>query len=331
MALTLDAGTLEGLRQQADARLRARGGVGVASLDADALTRRNRRSVRAGAPVTARLVDGTPHSLWVKKVNHAAPELLDDVDALVRRAHDRGDPTRIPRPWAYDPEAGLWLMDRVEGSRALPRFLLLAAGRRHRHLTDRVTQCARWLAGFHALTLEEQGTMAQTAAPILAAMHGGPYTAAEASHADAIVSAVADHPSPVARQHNDFTLRNILWGPRDHIAVVDWDALVHPAFPRVSDVWHDVGAFLVNVDSLTRYAPAVRWSLVDRLQAVFLDAYAEASGIDPVTARVGALLARLRLDLGLVERDLAAIYSGRRGAAFVLAHRRRLLSGHRPQ
>ena len=59
------------LRQQADARLRSRGGVGVASLDADALTRRNRRSVRAGAPVTARLVDGTPHSLWVKKVNHA--------------------------------------------------------------------------------------------------------------------------------------------------------------------------------------------------------------------------------------------------------------------
>ena len=63
----------------------------------------------------------------------------------------------------------------------------------------------------------------------------------------------------LTQTHNDFTLRNILVEKDDDFKIIDWDAMIHPLFPRVASIWNVV---LVQAGN----APGIHYVELDRAE-----------------------------------------------------------------
>jgi hypothetical protein len=316
------------LRDALDDRLgavAATRGAQVKALELAPVARRQRTSVRPGGPATARLDDGRTLRLWAKVLNHPDPALIDLLDDLCARAHAAGRHDLVPRLWALDAETGTALFDRVDGEPMQP-CVARALATRTADASYLADGAALTLARLHGLTVAPGPTLRQLAEPVRAALGASTAHAPHAAALTAHLDALPDTPTPRARLHNDYTLRNLLVAGR-RVRAVDWDALVHPDFPPVADVWHDVAAFVVNLESLRRFAPVLSRRRIATASRAFLATYAAEAGVDPHCARAGVWLARLRLDLGLVERPLDGVYSGIGGGAFVTGHRAALARG----
>jgi hypothetical protein len=127
--------------------------------------------------------------------------------------------------------------------------------------------------------------------------------------------------------HNDFTLRNLLIDDAGAFFVLDWDAMVHPAFSPLSSGWWDVTLFMLNLQSLARFRPAVRASRLRALATAFLSGYLGEDGDTIGRDRAASLLYLFTLRYWYAvgtDRSLARVYRRRLGWRYVRTLRRAL-------
>ena len=136
---------------------------------------------------------------------------------------------------------------------------------------------------------------------------------------------------PIVTPHNDITLRNIFINSAE-FRVLDWDAMVNPAFPRHVICWWDLIKLLMNIESLLRFRPAVNKDQLEVLWNALWRGYADGIGgpsvsLEEFRTTIMFVIA-LRYYIGLERgRPAYRIYRKRMGWRYVRALRGELLLG----
>ena len=144
-------------------------------------------------------------------------------------------------------------------------------------------------------------------------------------------SAIAHAEWPLVTPHNDITLRN-LFIDQDRFHVIDWDAMVHPRFPRQAIVWWDLITLLMNIESLMRFRPLTSREKLRDLCSSLWRGYMDGRpgtqiGLDEFRKSIMFVVV-LRYYCGLgSDRPLYRIYRHNLGWRYSRAVRRRLLAG----
>jgi hypothetical protein len=193
------------------------------------------------------------------------------------------------------------------------------------------------MSNWHAVaSIGKCTTLASTMPAIESALSGSDFTAEEQDrlreHLRGLAGrAIAHAEWPLVTPHNDITLRNVFIED-DRFHVIDWDAMVHPRFPRLAMNWWDLITLLMNIESLMRLRPLTsRKKLRDLCTAVwrgYMDG--RSSGqieLDEFrTSIMFVVVLSYYCGLG-ADRPLSLIYRRNLGWRYSRAVRRRLLAG----
>jgi tRNA A-37 threonylcarbamoyl transferase component Bud32 len=312
-------------------------------VDIAELKRQNSTSSRIGGVISVQATDGSGRgnrvNLWAKKVEEPA-RAFDAIHTLYGLLEKKGIHQPVPKPLFYDPAMGLLFMERIPGRCLLS---VIAAGsvwssaRRFDRYRERLVAIGRWMASWHAVAAVGKSTTLGSMLPAIEGALSGPhFSVAEQNqlreHLRRLAgSAVAHAEWPLVTPHNDITLRN-LFIDEDRFHVIDWDAMVHPRFPRQAIAWWDLITLLMNIESLMRFRPLTsREKLRDLCSSLwrgYMDGRSGVQiGLDEFRKSIMFVVV-LCYYCGLgSDRPLYRIYRHNLGWRYSRAVRRRLLAG----
>jgi len=132
-----------------------------------------------------------------------------------------------------------------------------------------------------------------------------------------------------ARIFNDWTIRNFLIDEKNHIKLVDIDAMVHPDFPEYDIVWNDISSFLLNLESKTKYSPIITKNKIHELESKFLNGYNEKLDDKYSSEEMNCLhyIGVVRFYLGMIERNIEKIFWRWPGYRFINKLKKSLING----
>jgi tRNA A-37 threonylcarbamoyl transferase component Bud32 len=307
------------------------------------LKRQNSTSSRIGGVISVQGTDGSGRgnrvNLWAKKVEEPA-RAFNAIHALYGLLESKGIHQPVPRPLFYDPAMGLLFMERIPGRcllSAIAAGCVWSSDRLFDRYRERLVAIGQWMGNWHSVASVGKSTTLAAMLPALEGGLGGSHFSAEEQnrlreHLRRLAgSAIAHAEWPLVTPHNDITLRN-LFIDQDRFHVIDWDAMVHPRFPRQAIVWWDLITLLMNIESLMRFRPLTsREKLRDLCSSLwrgYLDARPGAQiGLDEFRKSIMFVVV-LRYYCGLgSDRPLYRIYRHNLGWRYSRAVRRRLLAG----
>ncbi len=133
----------------------------------------------------------------------------------------------------------------------------------------------------------------------------------------------------MVKPHNDFALRNIIYSSRNDFMVIDWDALFHKKFTSEASVWNDITSFIITVNSLKRFAPAIRVKNINALTDSFIEGYfGKFNRLKKDDINNYLYLFTLSFYLGIIgDRSLPEIYNSKFGNRFIKKLHQNLLKG----
>jgi len=133
----------------------------------------------------------------------------------------------------------------------------------------------------------------------------------------------------LARTHNDFNLRNVLISANNNYYVIDWDAMIHPAFHDLSPIWIDITKFCISLKSLTRFWPYITNKNVSDFIESFLSGYFKEKSLqNGLQYKYMLWYYTLLFYIGMIgNRSLAEIYKKKSGKKFVSRIKQSLLAG----
>jgi tRNA A-37 threonylcarbamoyl transferase component Bud32 len=302
------------------------------------LKRQNSTSSRIGGVISVQ-GPGNRVNLWAKKVEEPA-RAFDAIHTLYGLLENKGIHQPVPKPLFYDPAMGLLFMERIPGRCLLS---VIAAGcvwssdRLFDRYRERLVAIGRWMGNWHSVASTGKSTTLAAMLPAIEGVLSGSHFSVEEQnrlreHLRRLAgSAIAHAEWPLVTPHNDITLRN-LFIDQDRFHVIDWDAMVHPRFPRQAIVWWDLITLLMNIESLMRFRPLTsREKLRDLCSSLwrgYMDARPGAQiGLDEFRKSIMFVVV-LRYYCGLgSDRPLYRIYRHNLGWRYSRAVRRRLLAG----
>lgn len=309
------------------------------------LRRANQYSSRHGAPVRIDFVlagKRIEKAIWMKQVK-SPREVYHVLSSIYAAAAKRNIEGPIPKPYFYDEEQRLIFMDMVKGDNLGKRTLIYSSTLNflpNRILPHIFSSIGRWLYTYHSTVETGQSAtlnavIAEIRDRLLIDNHFRHFEKSTICRVlDRIVSqTIADTPFPLVRPHNDFTLRNIFISPDCSFHVVDWDAMVHPEFPRQALCWWDLTTLFLNIQSILRIHPATNKHrvriLCDKLLQGYLEHHWNERGIFAEDYRKNILyVLALKYYLGLEsDRPLYQIYNHNMGARYIAKLRKALLEG----
>jgi tRNA A-37 threonylcarbamoyl transferase component Bud32 len=308
------------------------------------LKRQNSTSSRIGGVITVQATDrsgrGNRVNLWAKKVEEPA-RAFDAIHTLYGLLEKKGIQQPVPKPLFYDPAMGLLFMERIPGRCLLS---VIAAGcvwssdRLFDRYRERLVAIGQWLGNCHSVASVGKSTTLASMLPALEGelSRGSHFSLDEQDqlreHLRRLAgSAVAHAEWPLVTPHNDITLRN-LFIDQDRFHVIDWDAMVHPRFPRQAIVWWDLITLLMNIESLMRFRPLTSREKLRDLCSSLWRGYMEGRpgaqiGLDEFRQSIMFVVV-LSYYCGLgSDRPLYRIYRHNLGWRYSRAVRRRLLAG----
>lgn len=120
-------------------------------------------------------------------------------------------------------------------------------------------------------------------------------------------AAVREH--GLVKPHNDLTLRNFLVEPSGHLRIIDFDALVHPAFPDTLPPQRDIAVTAVNIAITAARLPTVTTKYGEKLVGELIQRWAKHLQLDDqhnsVHEQIDGLIR------GDIDRPLHEIYASR--------------------
>lgn len=305
--------------------------------------RQNPTSTRIGGGIAVQGTDrsgrGNRMSLWAKKVEEPALA-FDAINKLYGLLEKNGIHRPVPKPLFYDPATGLVFMERIRGRCLLP---VVAAGcvwssdRRFDGYRELFVAIGRWMSNWHSVASVGKYTTLASMLPAIEGMLGESNFAIEEKnqlreHLQRLGgSAVAHAEWPLVTPHNDITLRNVFIDD-DSFHVIDWDAMVHPSFPRQTILWWDLITLLMNLESLMRFRPLISREKLGDLCSSLWRGYVEGRsstqmGLDEFRSSIMFVVV-LSYYCGVgSDRPLHRIYHHHLGWRYSRAVRRRLLAG----
>lgn len=308
------------------------------------LKRQNSTSSRIGGVISVHGTDGSGRgnrvNLWAKKVEEPA-RAFDAIHTLYGLLENKGIHQPVPKPLFYDPAMGLLFMERIPGRcllSAIAAGCVWSSDRLFDRYRERLVAIGQWMGNWHSVASVGKST---TLAAMLPAIEEGVLSGSHFSvdeqnqlreHLRRLAgSAIAHAEWPLVTPHNDITLRN-LFIDQDRFHVIDWDAMVHPRFPRQAIVWWDLITLLMNIESLMRFRPLTsREKLRDLCSSLwrgYMDGRSGVQiGLDEFRKSIMFVVV-LRYYCGLgSDRPLYRIYRHNLGWRYSRAVRRRLLAG----
>ena len=120
---------------------------------------------------------------------------------------------------------------------------------------------------------------------------------------------------PLTVNHNDITLRNILFNESD-LKIVDWDAMLHTGFRNPGLCLNEFMALYINIMSLTKLSPLINSNKIKYLLSNLLKGYLINSSYLNFKNKKEIMeelvfLFGLRFYLGIdIDRPLEKIYNG---------------------
>jgi len=276
--------------------------------------------------------------LWVKQTRDApgAFELMCEVRSRLRESGSAG---AVPEPLCFSAVDNLLVMREFRGKpltlRTLPPVSILSRGGIPGSLERLYRNIGSWLATYHsAMAVGGEASFDALLEKLRRALEGdNHFDAAEKRRLGERLAAVdrslgRERSLTLTQPHNDFCLRNILVGRGDAFAVVDWDAALHPEFESRAPVWNDITAFVLNIRSLSRFAPFVSSAALSRLAGSFMRGYFPDKPIDAHKIGLHLWFFSLCYYVGLIgDRPLYRIYAGRHSERFARRLRKNLLLG----
>jgi len=305
--------------------------------------RQNSTSTRIGGPVTVRGTDrsgrGNRVSLWAKKVDEPA-RAFDSIKTLYSLLEKQGIHQPVPRPLFYDPTIGLLFMERIRGRCLLPAIAaacIWSSDRLFDGYRERLVAIGRWMGSWHSAASVGKSTTLTSMVPAIEGTLGGSDFAVEErnqlrEHLRRLAgSAIAHAEWPLVTPHNDITLRNVFVDD-ESFHVIDWDAMVHPAFPRQTIVWWDLITLLMNIESLMRFHPLISREKLRQLCSALWRGYMGGRsgaqiGLDEFRSSIMFVVVLLYYCGVGSDRPLHRIYQHHLGWRYSRAVRRRLLAG----
>jgi tRNA A-37 threonylcarbamoyl transferase component Bud32 len=312
-------------------------------VDIAELKRQNSTSSRIGGVISVQGTDrsgrGNRVNLWAKKVEEPA-RAFDAIHALYGLLEKKGIHQPVPKPFFYDPAMGLLFMERIPGRCLLS---VIAAGcvwssdRLFDRYRERLVAIGQWMGNWHSVaSVGKSTTLASMLPAIEGALSGSHFSVEEQNqlreHLRRLAaSAVAHAEWPLVTPHNDITLRN-LFIDQDRFHVIDWDAMVHPRFPRQAIAWWDLITLLMNIESLMRFHPLTsREKLRDLCSSLwrgYMDGRSGAQiGLDEFRKSIMFVVVLCYYCGVGSDRPLYRIYRHNLGWRYSRAVRRRLLAG----
>ena len=123
----------------------------------------------------------------------------------------------------------------------------------------------------------------------------------------------------LVRPHNDLTLRNFLVEPEGNLRIIDFDALVHPAFPDTLPPQRDIAVTAVNIAITAARLPTVTVAYGEKLVAELVQHWAHHLQIkdqhDAVHQQIDGLIR------GDIDRPLHEIYTSRAAQRWIARRR----------
>ena len=307
------------------------------------LKRQNSTSSRIGGVIT---VQGTDRSgrrkrvnLWAKKVEEPA-RAFEAIRTLYGLLEKKGIQQPVPKPFFFDPAMGLVFMECVPGRCLLSTIAagcVWSSSRLFEQYRERLFAIGQWMGDWHSVASLGKSTTLASALPAIEGALSGPHFSLQEQnqlreHLRRLAgSAIAHAEWPLVSPHNDFTLRN-LFIDQDRFHVIDWDAMVHPRFPREAIGWWDLTTLLMNIESLMRFGPLTRREKVRDLCSSVWRGYMDGRpgpqiGLDEFRQSIMfAVVLGYYCGLGS-DRPLYRIYRNNLGWRYSKAVRRRLLAG----
>lgn len=312
-------------------------------VDVAKLKRQNSTSSRIGGVISVQGTDGTGLrnrvNLWAKKVEEPA-RAFDAINTLYGLLEKKGLHQPVPKPFFHDPGMGLLFMERIPGRcllSAIAAGCVWSGDRLFDRYREALVAIGRWMASWHSVASVGKSTTLGSMLPAIEGALDGPHFSVEErnrlrEHLRRLAgSAIAHAEWPLVTPHNDITLRN-LFIDEDRFHIIDWDAMVHPRFPRQAIVWWDLITLLMNIESLMRFRPLIsREKLRDLCSCLwrgYMDARSGAQvGLEEFRKSIMFVVV-LRYYCGLgADRPLYRIYRRNLGWRYSNAVRRRLLAG----
>lgn len=222
------------------------------------------------------------------------------------------DSSFLPRPYFCHRLEGqgktVVAMEYVTGGRLRTAVMKAALGWGRSALVASFQRLGGQLRAFHdALALPETRPLAQTMDRLQQAVAATDFFAVEerstiAAHAERAADIVGrDRQLRITETHGDLAVRNVIRRPDGSLTMIDCDSLQR----RLDSGWCDLAHLLINIESLTRYAPLIRPRLLGQIARAVCVGYRGASYPDGLTQdQVNALLYLLRIEraLGLQGR-----------------------------
>jgi tRNA A-37 threonylcarbamoyl transferase component Bud32 len=312
-------------------------------VDIAELKRQNSTSSRIGGVVSVQATDGSGRgnrvNLWAKKVEEPA-RAFDAIHALYGLLEKKGIHQPVPKPLFYDPAMGLLFMERIPGRCLLSAVAAGCVWSSDRHFDryrERLVAIGQWMGKWHSVASVGKSTTLASMLPAIEGVLSGPHFSVEEQnrlreHLRRLAGSAIGHAEwPLVTPHNDITLRN-LFIDQDRFHVIDWDAMVHPRFPRQAIVWWDLITLLMNIESLMRFRPLTSREKLRDLCSSLWRGYTDGRG----AAQIGLDEFRKSIMFVVVlcyycglgsDRPLYRIYRHNLGWRYSRAVRRRLLAG----
>ena len=312
-------------------------------VDIAELKRQNSTSSRIGGVITVQATDRSGRrnrvNVWAKKVEEPA-RAFDAISTLHGLLEKKGIQQPVPKPFFFDPALGLLFMECVPGRcllSAIAAGCVWSSGRLFDRYREGLAAIGQWMGNWHSVASLGKCTTLASMLPAIEGALSGPHFSAEEQnqlrgHLRRIAgSAIAHAEWPLVAPHNDITLRNLFIDP-DRFHVIDWDAMVHPRFPREAIIWWDLTTLLMNIESLMRFGPLTRREKVRDLCSSLWRGYMDGRpgaqiGLDEFrTSIMFVVVLGYYCGLG-ADRPLYRIYRNNLGWRYSRAVRRRLLAG----
>jgi len=277
-------------------------------------------------------------SIWVKRINEPQ-EVFNQMIDVYKQLESCGLNSHMPVPFCFDKKTGLIFMSRVFGvslSVITCRYVLLGFKRLPEWLHKMYYDIGKWLSKYHAVMRIPQKTpFTNILYELRRTLRDDVYFETHEKqilqkHLVRVEKEIGnDYIMTLTRPHNDFCLRNIIIGKNRNFTIIDWDAMIHPEFPRVAPLWNDVTTFVTNVQSLQRFHPLVSRRKVKTLIKSFLAGYFEETPLDIMPKMEDVLwVVMLCYFIGLIgDRPLYQVYRKRLCFRFSKILRKQLLCG----
>lgn len=319
----------------------------ILSVSVGKMKKQNSISARSGGPILINYVNNgvaCTTSIWAKSIK-SPRKAYQAQERAYSSAEQHGISQPIPKPYFYDENINLVFMEMKTGNNLLGltlRYSFFLNLLPNDDIRTLFFEIGAWLQKFHASVETGEKIKLKTVIEDVDSelKNTKSFSLLEKNSISDILKCLSDRKIseqefPLITPHNDFTLRNLFMQQEGKFNIIDWDAMIHPCFPKKALCWWDLTTLIINLQSMLKIEPLIESSRIRTLcNAIISGYYYENEAVNTSTAedffQCIYYIYTLKYWLGIdSDRPLWEIYGTSRGMGhrYVAKLRQMLLTG----